>query len=227
MQSFPRKRAKHVARSAGAVALVCVTAYTIMWNIGKLEEPPFKFPQSLQFIGSALHIEQSWDMFSPSPPTTHWWYVINAETDTGEKFDLFKNAGLFNWKGTAPVSYDKPDSIHESFKNYRWYRYYESGYNPGHRTDIRLSFGRWICKSYNARHFKTERLFHFRVHLVKEDQNPDGDRDNQRTEELWAHVCYEKKEKTKDKEEEAEKEEKEEKDEKEEQEKEEKDKHAD
>lgn len=54
-------------------------------------------------------------------------------------------------------------------------------------------FGRWICREYNARHFREKRLYHFRVIFLIEDQPLGGPRTNRRSEELWEHVCYEKK----------------------------------
>jgi len=186
-----------VTRVAGAVALVCLTAYVISWNLGNFGvQPPFRFPSGLNFIGWGLHIDQSWAMFSPHPPKQHWWYVIWAEKVNGETFELFRNRGIFTWEGNVPYSLEKPSPYHESFKNHRWFKYFENGFNAKN-SDLRLYFGKWVCRNYNAEHHDEERLYHFKVNLVIEDQTPEGPRENRRTEELWEHICYEKKEKEK------------------------------
>lgn len=185
---------KKIKKITGTIVLVFLTIYIISWNMGNVGLP--KLHSSVNFIGYGLHIEQSWGMFSPHPPKAHWWYIIWVEQDDGKTFELFRNAGLFTWEGNTPYSLEKPNPFHESFKNHRWFKFFEIGYNNKNRQDLRLSFGRWLCREYNARHYKEKRMYHYRVMFVIEDQPLEAPRNNRRSEELWEHISYEKKPKT-------------------------------
>jgi len=39
-------------------------------------------------------------MFSPYPPYESWWYVIEATKVNDEIVELFRNRGMFEWKGS-------------------------------------------------------------------------------------------------------------------------------
>lgn len=190
-RKFFGPRAKRVGKIASSVLVLFLAVYVISWNMGNIGVQ-YHFPPSMNAIGWLLHIDQSWGMFSPHPPKAHWWYVIEAESDKGVVFELFRDSGLFRWEGNTPFSFDKADPFHESFGNHRWFKYFENGYNNRNRMDLRLHFGKWVCRQYNARHLGVDRLYHFKVHFVIEDQPLEAPRENQRSEVLWEHICYEK-----------------------------------
>jgi len=101
---------------------------------------------------------------------------------------------MFNWEPNIPVRWEKPDPYHLSFKNHRWFKYYENGINTHPNNDqLRLNWGRYICREYNARHFGKERLYKFSIHWMNELANPDSKRILQPKQTLWNHVCFDKK----------------------------------
>jgi len=131
-------------------------------------------------------------MFSPHPPKSHWWYVIEAKLDNGTTTEIFKNEGLWNWEGNSPFNFEKPDPFYKSFGNHRWYKYFENGYNSKDSESLRLNFGRYLCREWNARHRGASMLHTFTVHFVIESQRDDGTRTPFTHSPLWNHICYEK-----------------------------------
>lgn len=130
-------------------------------------------------------------MFSPRPPDSWWWYNIEAELDNGTKAEIFANGALFT-KVPNPFTWEKPKPFYLGFKNHRWFKYWENGYNM--REDLRLDFGRWLCREWNGVHNGGSRLYKFNVHWMSERNDPkfDGTRIFQGHQTLWSHMCYEK-----------------------------------
>lgn len=131
-------------------------------------------------------------MFSPQPPTASGWHIIEAVLQNGTKVELFKNEGLWKWQGTYPVSFDPPAPFHKSYGSHRWYKFWENGFNGGRANEngVRLNFGRWICREWNARHSGEARLVQYWIHWVLEYHHLDGSRSRRPHQTLWHHVCW-------------------------------------
>ena len=57
--------------------------------------------------------------------------------------------------------FDKPYSVHDSLGNHRWFKLFENGLNSHeYREELRLHFGRWLCREFNARNFDDDRVYH-------------------------------------------------------------------
>jgi len=170
------------------------TIYIVSWNAPNLGIPQFAMPNSLSSIGYLLHLDQSWEMFSPKPPNILWYYVIEGELDNGQKVELWRHGGLLHWQ-SVEMTWAKPDVLWPSFKNHRWFKYYENGINSHTFNDLlRLNWGRYICREYNSRHIGKEALFKFLIHWVPEQVNPDKPKEREeRTKQIiWNHICYER-----------------------------------
>jgi len=145
----------------------------------------------------ALNMDQNWAMFSPRPPDVLWWYNFEATLDNGTKVDLFRDGGWLSHE-PSPFTFDKPDPSNfvYGFKNHRWFKYFENGYNT-HRSnsELRLSWGRWLCREYNSVHTGADRLYLFSIHFMSErvdTDKMDGTRYLLQKMTLWNHICYEK-----------------------------------
>jgi hypothetical protein len=113
----------------------------LSWNAGNVGYHKIGTPGSLRWVAWFFHVDQSWAydfrrnfvvtafrMFSPRPPSIQWYYIIEGELDNGKPVELFRNEGMFNFEG-SPMSWEKPDPFYKSFKNHRWFKYYENGIN--------------------------------------------------------------------------------------------------
>jgi len=152
-------------------------------------------PPSLKWIVWTAHLDQNWSMFAPRPPDTTWWYSIEATLDNGEKVQLWNGGGIHNLE-PVPMTWDKPDPFNIPFKNHRWFKFFEHGYNShSAREEVRLQFGRWLCREYNKVHSDPERLHTFAVHWMSEQVETaklDGSRIPKAKVTLWNHICYDK-----------------------------------
>ena len=146
----------------------------------------------MNFIGFILGLDQQWNMFSPQPPSSNWWINIKAQLVDGIELELFSDEGLFRWVGTNFTG-EPPNPVHKSFKNHRWFKYFENGFNSDF-GDIRLLFGRYICREWNARHNKGRILWTFQVLLTSESINLDGSKPVRfLPNTLWNHQCFDAK----------------------------------
>lgn len=185
----PKQHRKKPRIRFGDIFILGCALFALSWNASNLGSP-IHIPYKHNWIAFVFHIDQFWGMFSPHPPKAHWYYVIQAQGDTGEEFELFRNEGIFKWEGNKPFSFDKPSPFHLSFKNHRWYKFFEMGFNGDHHENIRLNFGRWICREYNSVHSGKERLYTFKVWFMLEWQALYGGRAPPSKQVLWEHVCY-------------------------------------
>lgn len=166
----------------------------ITWNMGMFGDWSY-FPNWVKPTFYWAHLDQSWGMFAPRPPSSHFWYNIDATLDDGRNVELFSNAGLFTWE-PSEQTWQKPDPFYINFKNHRWFKFFENGVNSHPRNDVlRLNFGRWICRNYNARHSGEDRLYTFQLNYMSESYDglkPFAPRVAQPKQLLWNHRCYDK-----------------------------------
>lgn len=174
------------------VGILLYTLFTV--NASAAGYPQYNTPNSLNSLSWALHFPQNWGMFSPRPPDNMWWYNIKGELDNGTFVELFTNGGLHSWQ-IAPYEYrHKPADMIIAFKNHRWFKFFEVGLNYHRSADqLRLAFGRWICREFNKRYSGTQALYKHEIILVNERvdlQKLDGSRIPSGESSLWKHMCY-------------------------------------
>ena len=79
-----------------------------------------------------------------------------------------------------------------SVGNHRWFKYYENVFRSGF-GDIRLLFGRYICREWNKRYEGKEMLWTFEItetiEMIKFDSPPVVHPPKV----LWKHKCFDKK----------------------------------
>jgi len=186
-----------IAGYLGVQALLGFLLFLVLtWNAGNIQFHDYSTPYSLRGVLFVTQLDQYWGMFAPRPPDVMWWYNIEAELDDGTKAELFNNGAMFTFQPNVPHTYDKPRSVHESMGNHRWFKLFENGLNSHEaREDLRLNFGRWLCREYNARHSGGERLYKYTIYWMNERvdlQKMDGTRYPGGKQTIWNHLCYEK-----------------------------------
>lgn len=177
-----------------------VTAFLLFliigWNFGNIGMHEYATPHSLRPVLFATQLDQYWGMFAPRPPDVMWWYNIEGELHDGRKAELSYDGALFSFVPNIPHTFDKPHSVHYSLGNHRWFKLFENGLNSHeYREELRLNFGRWLCREFNARNFDNDRVHKFSIHWMNEridTQKQDGTRYPNPRQTLWNHLCYEK-----------------------------------
>jgi hypothetical protein len=113
-QPYPSRRAVRVF--AGVMV-----AYLTWWNAANLGWVSMS-PAAKQ-LAFTFKIDQYWRLFAPSPCQYPEWPAIFAELHNGTRVDMW--AMLFN---PSAASYawaeSKPALASESYRNYRWKRYF-------------------------------------------------------------------------------------------------------
>jgi hypothetical protein len=110
-------------------------------------------------------------MFAPYPGKLDGWVVIPGTLSGERQVDLM---GFIRDEPNLPVgiSWEKPHYIPDTFKNEHW-RKYLNNIREDENDNLRKSFGRYMCREWNARHTNAERLESFQVAFMKEKTLPD------------------------------------------------------
>jgi len=152
--------------------------YVVLWNVAALPAPPFTLSAPLRSVGYVLRLDQSWNMFAPSPLKDDGWYVIPGRLRDGQLVDLFRNG--------AEVRWEKPDSVADTYPNTRWRRYMMI--LPNH-LEYAPSYARYLCREWNGRHHDARRLEELEIVFVLERTLPDYRRSEPRNVSLYRHTC--------------------------------------
>ncbi|GAM17787.1 hypothetical protein SAMD00019534_009620 [Acytostelium subglobosum LB1] len=190
------KKTRNILFNVSAISFIMIC---LVFNLSNVNTGyTIYVPPKYQWVMFMLRIDQHWSMFSPRPPSIHWWYTIEGELDNGQLTELWANEGMYKlsdpkWKGNlAPYSIEKPDPYVPCIGNHRWFKLYET-YNGGNNYEqIRMALGKYICREWNRSHEYNERLWRFSIVYRNERQNMDSTRTPQKELMLWNHVCYDR-----------------------------------
>jgi len=162
----------------------------ICWNIANIGYHNWSPSAQASTLVWALRLDQIWNMFSPAPPRTSWWYYIEGELLNEKKVELFKNGALFTWKYNYDMSEELPSFI-ESFGNHRWYKYYENGFNQ--KQHLRPGFARYLCKEFNKRNPGENQLWKFTIWAITRTVDLSGKKTRTGRESMITHQCFQQK----------------------------------
>jgi len=155
--------------------------YVSFWNISSITSKSFQ--PGGETIGLVLAIDQRWDMFSPNPLTYDGWYVIEGELRDGTHVNVLHPE--------SPVSYEKPASIADQYKDERW-RKYLMNLSLGDYRAYRLYYGRYLCRSWNIGRWPKDSgaLERFDIYFMGR-QNSISDPNRPYSKDLlWHHECF-------------------------------------
>ncbi len=115
------------------------------WISGSRDRGP---PVDRRWYGRVLRISQLWSMFAPYPSRSSGWYVVVGTLADGSQVDLYRHVVL--GEEFAPVSWDRPERLVETFRGPRWRKYMMSL-----RKKQKREYRPLLCK-YLAREWKRE-----------------------------------------------------------------------
>lgn len=155
--------------------------YASFWNISSVASKPFQ--PGGDAIGLVLAIDQRWDMFSPNPLTYDGWYVIEGQLRDGTHVNVLHPG--------SPVSYGRPASIADQYKDERW-RKYLMNLSLSQYEAYRLYYGRYLCRSWNTGRWPKDSwaLERFDIYFMGR-QNSISDQNRPYSKDLlWHHECF-------------------------------------
>jgi len=151
------------SRLLGA-GLGALLAYVLLYNAAGLSGPNPRLPGGLERVGSFLHLNQRWSMYTPNGPRDDGWYVVEGRLANGRREELGEIGG--------EISFAKPASLtalHEPRLELFLWRLHAPRTEP-----LRRSYLDWQCRSWNASHGGEERLESVALYFVQERTRPPG-----------------------------------------------------
>jgi hypothetical protein len=146
-----------------------------------------RVPPQLVSLGGLLRLEQKWNMFSPYPNKKDGWFVIPGVLRDGKRVEL-SAVTLGDLGIREGVSWEKPRRVADTFKDLHWRKYMVNLAAPRYE-DLRVHFGRYICREWNARHDRGEALHRFQIYYMVEPTLPDYQTVEPSRMLLWKHRC--------------------------------------
>lgn len=151
-------------------------------NVGYLP-----FPSALSPVFYALQLDQSWEMFSP-PPTIVYYHNIELILENGTHAELISANGLFRWQA-GPLTGLPPEPLYPNYGNHRNWKFWESyNWHPAN-PEIRLEFGRWVCREWNSRHTGDQRVKRHITYYYWYPVPEPGEVPKPYREVMWDHYC--------------------------------------
>lgn len=159
------------------------------WNLASVS--PLGVPTPAYQISVLSGLSQGWFMFAPSPPKHDGWWVIPGELEGGQRVDLLPV--IHNDYEMQEVSYDKPEDIGATVRNWQKYLNYmtttefvDTPERHADQRDKRESFASYLCQEWNSRHADGEYLEKLKIVYMRETTLPPS-----RTPEIEREVLHE------------------------------------
>jgi hypothetical protein len=156
-------RLPKAARNVQTAFIIFLLVFVFDWNFSNLNFVSSKLSDNLRFIGYGLRLDQNWGMFAPGFYKDDGWYVFEAETESGTRFNL-QDPG-------RSLSYVKPACVLDLFKNDRWRKYSENYLMPENEY-ARGYFCNYYKRRWNEDH-PDEKIIALRVVYMLEPTLPD------------------------------------------------------
>lgn len=83
-----------------------------------------QMPEPLQWLLKTTRLAQSWSMFSPDPPDSDGWFVLEYQRGP-------KNNAVDLLKPTKPLSWEKPSSQRKMIDSDRWKEWFNKTHSRG------------------------------------------------------------------------------------------------
>jgi hypothetical protein len=180
-------RSATLSSSVGLNLLAIVAiAVVFCWNLSTVTD--FDVPSPLRETGLLLRLDQKWNLFAPYPDKTDGWFIIPGTLRSGTQLDLMP-VTRGDFKIHEGVTEAKPRRVSDIFRDKSW-RKYMTGIETKRNEDMRLYFGKYICREWNARYQGSEQLTRFQLYLIEERTLPDYRTAEPRKVRLWSHRCF-------------------------------------
>ena len=175
------RRLKLTPSIASTVMGVLFIVYVSFWNLSSILPAPFQ--PGGDTIGLTLAVDQRWDMFAPNPLTYDGWYVIDGKLRDGTHVNVLHPE--------SPVTYEKPASIADEYKDERW-RKYLMNLSLGQYGSYRLYYGRYLCRSWNTGRWPKDSgaLSSFDIYFMGRQNSLTDPNKPYSKDLLWHHECF-------------------------------------
>jgi hypothetical protein len=167
---FPRARANKDFVAFGMrlsqwAAVVCVASvgYVLLYNLRTTNYDYWKnwLPNSSNWYGNTLRLEQNWKIFSPRPPISDGWPILAAKLANGEEVDLLRDG--------KPLDWEKPTHVYALFENSRWRKLLMNLWWTRRFYFARPYVASYLCREWNDHHASKYRVRSYQFWFMRED----------------------------------------------------------
>jgi len=141
--------------------------YVFLWNWQGLafNKEHQVLSERLRAVGYVLRLDQAWNMFAPYPTKQDGWFVVLGQLRYGVAVDVFGN------DNGKDVSWEKPVSVLETYKNHHWWRYLRWVWSQPDAAH-KVNYARYLCRSWNSNHNGLEKLEELAIFFMLETTLP-------------------------------------------------------
>ena len=138
--------------------------YVFAWNFRALDFNRYQpyFPQSWNWIGETLRIDQIWNMFAPFPLKEDGWLVAAATLQDGHKINLISGENL---------SWAEPGNLSGRFADAQWQKYLLNLW-PVENAPHRGYYVAYLMRQWNGSHAPAERVKTLDLVYMQQDNLP-------------------------------------------------------
>ena len=166
-------------------------------------------------IAFTLRLDQKWNMFAPRPFKDGGWHAIPGKLVSGEEVDLFQGGEpkwateeeKRTWTKILPekgkeddiryrLTRTHPENISGMYPNNRWRKFMRRMWSKKHKK-LRLPFGQYLCRTWNAKYEGRDKLETFQIVFMKDLTPLPGEPTEVEPVVIWSHHCFKKKNSTK------------------------------
>lgn len=138
--------------------------YLLCYNAAFMSQAK-KLPYPILLYGRLTLEQQRWDFFAPKPFTADGWFILDAQTVSGQHIDLMT--------GGKPLDWAKPAMVSGQFANQRHRRWMQNLYFSDAR--LRQSSCDWWLKDWNQRNPGPLQIQSLNLVYVLEETVPPGE----------------------------------------------------
>ncbi len=178
------------------------------WNMSTIDGKNWAVPSDIRWIGHTLRLDQKWNMFAPFPLKDDGWFVIPGKLVNGGYVELWQG-GEVKWatdeekatwtkekstddpvlQNAYNLSRAKPEVVSAMYPNQRWRKYMRNLWQKQYKN-LRLYYGKHLCRAWNADHRGQDKLRSFQIVYMKEVTPRPGKTTEVVPVQIWNHDCF-------------------------------------
>jgi len=159
-------------------------------------------------IALTLRLDQKWSMFAPYPIKDGGWYAMPGVLISGDEVDLWQGGEpkwateeeKSSWTKILPkkgqedevryrLTREHPEDVSGMYTNQRWRKYMRRIWQKKHKA-LRLPYGQYMCRTWNAEHSGKDKLKTFKIVYMKDPTPKPGKSTEVEPYVIWSHNCF-------------------------------------
>jgi len=136
-QAAPGPRGIRCAASLAENAIVLALLAIVIWMNAGAADARLALPGALRRVTAGLLLDQSWQMYAPSPRRVDAWFEHEGRLRNGFPVDLDRATGGAGWT-----------AVERAWDDYRFKYYLQKLVHPKWE-EVLAAYGQWLCRRWN------------------------------------------------------------------------------